>query len=131
MEAASDAAGIAMKYWNIRLLLVENHPVTAEGLKRILADMPEIREIGTTTDAASALERLRGELWDVLLLDVALPDHGAASLVRSVRAEFPRLPILAIGRHDYEEDARRAVQAGASGCLPPDAGTAKGGARRA
>jgi two-component system invasion response regulator UvrY len=101
----------------MRVLLVDDHVVVREGLKRILADVPEIvvvREAGT---AAEALEAMRTETYDVVLLDVSLPDGNGFDILEHLKDTHPTLPVLIFSVHAERQYVARALQLGAAGYL--------------
>jgi two-component system invasion response regulator UvrY len=101
----------------MRVLLVDDHAVVREGLKRILADVPEIvvvREAGTATEA---LEATRTETYDVVLLDVSLPDGNGFDILKHLKEKHPTLPILIFSVHAERQYVARALQLGAAGYL--------------
>lgn len=101
----------------MRVLLVDDHAVVREGLKRILADVPDIvvvREAGT---AAEALEATRTETYDVVLLDVSLPDGNGFDILKDLKEAHPTLPVLIFSVHAERQYVARALQLGAAGYL--------------
>jgi two-component system invasion response regulator UvrY len=101
----------------MRVLLVDDHAVVREGLKRILAEVPEIvvaREAGT---AAEALEATRSDTYDVVLLDVSLPDGNGFDILTHLKDAHPTLPVLIFSVHAERQYVARALQLGAAGYL--------------
>lgn len=103
-----------------RILIVDDHPIVRSGLKRILEDMRDVIVGGEASDAAEAIDRIRDEEWDLLVLDISLPGRSGLDLLRDVRRLRPALPILVLTMHSEEEFAVRAVRAGAAGYLTKD-----------
>jgi len=104
----------------LRVLLVDDHPVVRRGLYNIVAGVhPDaaIREAGTAAEATTL--GLEGA-WDIMILDLSLPDGDGLDVLKRVRDEHPRLPILILSVHAMEQFARRAITAGASGYLTKD-----------
>lgn len=101
----------------IRLLLVDDHPIVLEGLRRILDAQPDltvVAEAGTVTDAL----RLRGQEVDVVCLDVALPDGDGLTHLPTVRRTWPDAAVLIMSMQPEQPYAARAIEAGASGYVP-------------
>lgn len=99
----------------IRCLIADDHPVVRAGLVALItahADMDRPGEAGT---AAEALERIRSEQWDLVILDISLPDASGIDVLRRIRREFPALPVLILSAHPEEQFAVRSLRAGASG----------------
>lgn len=108
----------------LRLLLVDDHTVVREGLKRLmepLADQWAVTEAGT---GYQALECLRREPIDLAIVDLSMPGMSGLDLIRRIKNEFPGVAVLVLTMHREEQYAIRALQAGASGYVTKDtAGT--------
>jgi DNA-binding NarL/FixJ family response regulator len=108
----------------LRLLLVDDHTVVREGLKRLmepLADQWTVTESGT---GYQALECLRREPIDLAIVDLSMPGMSGLDLIRRIKSEFPGVAVLVLTMHREEQYAIRALQAGASGYVTKDtAGT--------
>jgi two-component system, NarL family, invasion response regulator UvrY len=103
-----------------RILLVDDHPLIRQGIRQILASAFHdvcIEEAGTADTGISAV---RNAPWDVLLLDIALPDLSGLEVLKTIRAERPLLPVLMLSMYAPDQFARRALKAGASGYLSKD-----------
>src|SRR5436190_1358219 len=101
----------------MRILLVDDHAVVREGLKRVLAGMGGTLEIGEAPDAPHALELARAGEWDCALVDIVLPGQTGLELVKELHRVQPRLPILVLSMFPEEQYAVRMLRAGASGYL--------------
>ena len=98
-----------------RILLVDDHAVVREGLRRLLdeaADLSVVAEAATCVAARTAIERADP---DVILLDLTLPDGSGLQLLASLVSPRPRVLVLTM--HDDAETAARCLEAGASGFL--------------
>jgi len=104
----------------IRVLTVDDHTIFREGLKRLLADEPDIMVSGETADASEALGMLRSTPVDLLLLDVNLRGRSGLDVLPSIRAEWPQLPIVMLSMYPAEQYALRAFELGASGYIAKD-----------
>ena len=104
----------------LRVLLVDDHPIVRRGLHNIVAGAhpgATIREVGSAGEAvALGLD----EPWDIVILDLSLPDGNGLDVLKRLRDEHPRLPILILSMHAVDQFARRAIAAGASGYLTKD-----------
>ncbi len=99
----------------IRVLVVDDHPVVRKGLTMILAEDPEIREVGETDTAAELLSLLDDSAWDVVVLDISLPDRSGLEVLKDIRAMRPDLPVLILSMHPEDQYAPRVLKAGAAG----------------
>jgi len=83
----------------IKLLLIEDNPLDERLLRERLHAAPEWRfEIETADRLDRGLERLRSERFDLVLLDLSLPDSAGSETIARLHAEVPRIPILALRR---------------------------------
>lgn len=104
----------------IRILIADDHDILRAGLKHILQDTGDITVGGEASDGHQALARIRAEKWDAVVLDLTMPGKGGIELIRQVKAEYPKLPILVLSMHKEDIYAVRALKAGASGYLCKD-----------
>ncbi len=109
----------------LRIMLVDDHPVVRRGLRDTLVDaFPEsvIHEVGFGREVSPLV---RGHHWDVMILDLSLPDGSGLDVLKRVRHLQPRLPVLILSMHTPDQFARRAIAGGASGYLTKDAADAE------
>lgn len=100
-----------------RILLTDDHAVVRTGLRQILAmEFPgaAFSEAGTGAELARLLA---AGAYDLLILDITLPDRNGLDLLKEVKATYPRLPVLVLSGHPEEAYAVRALRAGAAGYL--------------
>lgn len=97
------------------ILVVDDHEVVRRGLREVLVEGVAGVRVGEARDAAGALEALAREPWDLLLLDLCLPDRGGLELLEEVRRAHPGLPVLIVSAHSEEEFAVRSIRLGAAG----------------
>jgi len=101
----------------IKLLVVDDHPVVRQGIRQMLAETNDIVVGNEAVNGTEALDRVRSDEWDVILLDLSMPGSDGLELVKQFRAERPRTPILILSMHPEDQFAMRAIRAGASGYL--------------
>ncbi len=108
----------------IRIVIADDHTIMREGLKRILEGATDIEVVGEAVDGFEALALVRKGGLDLLLLDLSMPGRSGVELIRKIKDELPKLPILILTMHDEEQYAVRAIRAGARGYLTKEsAGT--------
>lgn len=105
----------------IRVLLADDHTIVRAGLKEILADTGDITVAAEATNGQEVMAQVRGQDFDVAVLDMSMPGRSGIELIKQVKDEKPRLPILILSMHSEEQYAVRALKAGASGYLTKDA----------
>jgi len=104
----------------IRILLVDDHPVVRQGIRQILLDGLKAVSLGDASDVATALVRIRADVWDLVVLDLTLPGASGLDLLKTIRRERPALQVLVLSMHPAAQFARRVLGAGASGYLTKD-----------
>lgn len=104
----------------IRALIADDHAVVRQGLKQILGDMPEMVVAGEATTGQEVLDKVRAETWDVVVLDISMPDRSGLDVLKQLRSERPKLPVLVLSMHSEDQYAMRVLKAGASGYLTKD-----------
>jgi DNA-binding NarL/FixJ family response regulator len=103
------------------IMLVDDHPIVRRGVRDILSDaFPAalIEEVGLGADAILLL--LQHIRWDVVILDVTLPDGSGLDVLERIRELKAGLPVLILSMHSADQFASRALRAGASGYLTKD-----------
>jgi len=99
----------------IRVLLVDDSDVVRRSVGAVLIDLLVNPTIGEAADAETALARVDAEPWDLVLLDLSLPDRSGMDTLRVIRARCPALPVLVMSFHpeaEYEAAVRAAGAAG-------------------
>lgn len=101
----------------LRVLIADDHAIVREGLKQILADTGDIVVAGDAASGLDALKLARGAVFDVVLLDISMPDRSGIDILKQFRQEFPKLAVLMLSMHREDQYAIRSLKAGASGYL--------------
>jgi len=104
----------------ISILVVDDHPVVREGLKQILQGMPEPVVLDEAGSAQETLGKISENDYDVVILDIALPDRNGLDVLKDLRRMKPVLRILVVTMHPEEQYALRTLKAGAYGYLTKD-----------
>jgi len=103
-----------------RILIVDDHMIVREGLKQLLQDENGFEMMGEAADGRSALEEIRAKPFEVVLLDMSMPGISGVDLIKQIRNEKPKLPILVLSMHQETQYAVRALKAGANGYITKD-----------
>ena len=101
----------------IRLLIADDHTIMREGLKQLLALDDDLRVVAEAENGFMALERLRQDDIDLLLLDMNMPGLSGEDLVAHIHAHYPEQKILVLSMHNEPQIAQRTLRAGARGYL--------------
>jgi two-component system invasion response regulator UvrY len=101
----------------IQVLICDDHQIVRQGIKQILADAPDIALAGESANGPEALARVREGGIDVVLLDIAMPLRDGLDVLKQLRNEFPRLPVLMLSTYPDRQYAVRSLKLGAAGYL--------------
>jgi DNA-binding NarL/FixJ family response regulator len=101
----------------IKVLIVDDHIIFREGLKKVIATDPDIEVAGEAGDGKEALRKITENTYDLVLLDIGLPGMDGLDVLRAARKKKPALPILLLSIFPEEQYAVRALKEGASGYL--------------
>ena len=104
----------------IDVIVCDDHPVVRHGLAWIIQNNMNVRSLREADSGHALIDLVRDQKADVVLLDVGLPGRGGLDVLRQIRQEWPRLPVLMLSVHPAEQYALRALRAGASGYLTKD-----------
>ncbi|HEX4987085.1 MAG TPA: response regulator transcription factor [Burkholderiales bacterium] len=98
-------------------LIVEDHTITRAGLRRILSDITDRLEVGEASNGAQAMEMAAGRAWDIVLLDIGLPDRSGLDVLKAIKKKWPSLPVLVLSMYPVDQYALRVLRAGGAGYL--------------
>ena len=101
----------------LRVLIADDHAIVRQGLRQILSDTPDLEVAGEADNGVAAIQLARQQPWDVMLMDVSMPDRNGIEALKIIRKEFPRLPVLILSMYPEDQYAIRALKAGAAGYL--------------
>lgn len=104
----------------IRLLIADDHPIVREGLKRIIAECPDMTVTAEAGDSTEVLEYSKTYPTDVILLDVSMPGIGFLETLHRLKINQPDVQVLVLSMHPEDHYALRALKAGAAGYLTKD-----------
>ncbi len=101
----------------IRVLVCDDHLIVRQGIKQILADAGDIAVAGEAGNGADAIALVRAGGIDVVMLDIAMPQRDGLDVLRQLRSEFPKLPVLVLSTYPDRQYAVRSLKLGAAGYL--------------
>jgi two-component system invasion response regulator UvrY len=102
------------------VLIADDHAVFRAGLRLLLQDAPGVTEIGEAASGNDTLDMLKATRWDLLLLDLNMPDRGGIDILRHVRAGHADTRILVLSAYSEKQYAINVLRAGASGYVAKD-----------
>ncbi|MDR4517462.1 MAG: response regulator transcription factor [Nitrosomonas sp.] len=101
----------------IHVMIADDHAIVRQGLKQILNETEDIRVTGEAETGFQAIKIVRQHDFDVMLLDISLPDRSGIDVLKQIRKDKPNLAILVLSMHNEHEFAIRSLKAGAAGYL--------------
>ena len=101
----------------IRLMIVDDHAIMREGLKRILIGASDIQIVSEASNATELFRRLRRHKISAILLDLSMPGRTGLDILLQLRKEKPLIPVIVLGHPPEDETATRSFKAGAMGYL--------------
>ena len=104
----------------VRVVLADDHKIMREGLCSLLRNDPRVEIAGVAEDGRSAVQLVREQNPDVVVMDVAMPDLNGIDAARRIKSERPDVRILALSMHSDKRYISSMLQAGASGYLLKD-----------
>lgn len=101
----------------IKVLIADDHPIVRQGLRQILSGTTDMMVAGEASDGQEALAQVRVGGWDVLVLDITMPERSGLDILKELKQIQPNLPVLVLSIHAEEQLAVRLLKAGAAGYL--------------
>jgi len=109
----------------IKIIIADDHPLFRRGLKHALEETSDIEVIGELCNGEDLLSLVRDCKSDIILLDIAMPGKSGLDLLKQLKSEHPKLPILILSVYPEEQYAIRFLKAGASGYLTKESAAEK------
>jgi two-component system invasion response regulator UvrY len=106
-------------------LIVDDHAVVRRGLRQVVAEECDGAVVEEASTGQAVLDAVRREDWDLVILDINLPDKNGLEVLKDLQALRPALPVLILSHHAEEQYAARAFKAGAAGYLTKDSAAAE------
>jgi two-component system invasion response regulator UvrY len=101
----------------IKILVVDDHTIVREGLKKILVDTPDMVVADEASNGQEVIKKVGNNDYDLILLDISLPGRSGLDVLKQLKCTKPKVPILILSMHPEEQYAVRSLKAGASGYL--------------
>lgn len=104
----------------MRIIICDDHKIVRAGLRQILLQLDNVSIIAEAGDGNQLFELLKNETYDIILLDISLPDKNGLEILQYVKQKWPLVNVLMLSMHPQEQYAIRALKLGASGYLTKD-----------
>ncbi len=101
----------------INILVVDDHALIRKGMKQILNDTEDIRVTGEAENGMQAIKMTQTNVYDLVLLDISMPDKHGIDVLKQLKLNQPQLPVLILSMHEESQYALRSMKAGAAGYL--------------
>src|SRR6202044_1393228 len=101
-----------------KVLLADDHAMVRAGLRQFLVEDRSITEIGEAASGNETLDKLRAGSWDLVILDINMPDRSGLDILRYIRASYPDTEVLVLSFCPERQYAINVVKSGASGHTP-------------
>ena len=104
----------------IRILIADDHAIVRRGLKQIVSEQADMIVASEAENAREVLDLVRTQEWDVVVLDINMPGRNGLEVLKELKRENPKLPVLILSIHPEDQYGVRVLKAGASGYLTKD-----------
>jgi DNA-binding NarL/FixJ family response regulator len=101
----------------IRILIADDHAIVRAGLKQFIADQLDMEVAGEAATGAETIALVRTQEFDIVLLDISMPDKNGIDTLKTIKHVKPELPVLILSAHAEEQYAVNLLRAGASGYI--------------
>jgi len=102
------------------ILIVDDHAVVRAGLRQIISGLFDAADTDEADGAVEALTKIRKKKYSMVVLDISMPGKSGLDVLKEIRNEQPKLPVLMLSMHPEDQYAVRALRSGASGYMTKD-----------
>ena len=101
----------------MKILIVDDHELIREGLKKVLAKHQEMHVVGEACDSVELYDQLKRMEVDIVVLDISLPGRSGLDIINDLKKSYPEIKVLILSMHPEDRFAVRSLKAGAAGYL--------------
>jgi len=105
----------------MRILLADDHALVRAGIRSLLEKIPGVEVAGEASNGREAIELIRGQRPDLVLMDIAMRELGGLEALPRITKDFPSVKVIILSAHSNEEYVIRALRSGAAGYMLKDA----------
>ena len=99
----------------IKIIIADDHPIVRAGMKQIIGEASDLMVVDEAGDGHKLLSKIRVETFDVVILDITMPHMNGLDVLKQLKIEKPKLPVIVLSIHPEDQYALRVLKAGASG----------------
>jgi len=107
----------------MNIIIADDHAILRKGLVHLMKEEFPFSQVTEAQDGLEVYEKIRGVVWDIIVLDISMPGRNGLEVLKQIRADGIKAPVLMLSIHREEQYAIRALKAGASGFLNKDSAT--------
>ena len=104
----------------INILIVDDHIIVREGIKRIINDTKDMKIISEAANGHDAMDLICKNKYDLIILDISMPGENGLQTLKLIKKYNKNIPVLMLSMHSEEQYAMRTIKAGASGYITKD-----------
>jgi DNA-binding NarL/FixJ family response regulator len=101
----------------MKVLIADDHIIVREGLKQILAHIPEVELVDEAGNGQEVMRKVTRKKYDIIVLDISMPGRSGLEILKELKQKKPQLAVLVLSVHPEEQYAVRVLKAGASGYI--------------
>ncbi len=109
----------------IRVLIADDHPIVREGLKQVIAQGSDMKVVAEALNGQEVLDRVADSEIDVVVLDFSMPGKSGLDVLKDLKRDHPKIPVLILSMHPESELGPRLLKAGASGYMTKESAPAE------
>jgi two-component system, NarL family, invasion response regulator UvrY len=99
----------------IKIIIADDHPIVRAGMKQIISEASDLKVADEASDGHKLLNKTRMDHFDVVILDITMPRMDGLDVLKQLKIEKPKLPVIVLSIHPEDQYALRVLKAGASG----------------
>jgi two-component system invasion response regulator UvrY len=101
----------------IEILIADDHPIVREGFKQVISETDDMIVADEASNGQEVLAFVRKREYDLILLDISMPGRSGLEVLKELKGEYQKIPVLILSIYPEEQYAVRAFRAGAAGYL--------------
>lgn len=101
----------------INILIADDHSIVRAGLKQILSDCTDMTVVAEAANGSEVLDKVRKNNYSLVIMDISMPDKSGLDVLKEIRNERPKLPVLILSMYPEDRYATRVLRAGADGYM--------------